>query len=217
MFIGQLAYLQRFIVEMDPLLIRLIPARTVEPANYLELAFRAVTANAQAITRLDPDFMLLHAAELVALHPAAVDFIPAHLETSLSQHLQGRFAPAVEASCPIEFRDFSLGEISTQVKAHGYGVLIKQIKEGWWPRSCNPMKPKDVADCFRHLKGTPGNFAFLLKAWLGAQPLKDVCQFIETDAHLRVAAEVFGSRELAEGIAAHGPLLAGLLECDLGL
>lgn len=73
---GQSAYPQRLIVEMDPLLINLIPARAVEPASCLELALRAVTANAQAITRLDPDFMALHGTELVALYPAAADFMP---------------------------------------------------------------------------------------------------------------------------------------------
>jgi len=214
---GQSAYPQRLIVEMDPLLINLIPARAVEPASCLELALRAVTANAQAITRLDPDFMALHGTELVALYPAAVDFMPLYLKAYLPEHLQTHAAPPAEPGCPVVFRYFALSEISTEVKAHGYDVLIKQITQGWWPRYCNPMKPKDVADCFRHLKGTPGNFAFLLKAWLGTQSLKDVCQFIETDAQLRVAADVFGSRELAEGIAAHGPLLAGLLERDLGL
>lgn len=113
--------------------------------------------------------------------------------------------------------DFALSEISTEVKDHGYDVLIMQIKQGWWPRSCNPMKPKNVADCFRQLKGTPGNFAFLLKARLGTQSLKDVCQFIETDAQLRLAGDVFDSRVFAEAIAENGPLLAGLLERDLGL
>ncbi|AYG48024.1 hypothetical protein DV532_27475 (plasmid) [Pseudomonas sp. Leaf58] len=115
---------------MDPRLISLIPARAVEPASYLELALRAVTANAQAITRLNLNFMALHGTELVALYPAAVDFMPRYLKAYLSERLQTQASLSAEPGCPVVFRDFALSEISTQVKDHGYSELIIQIKEG---------------------------------------------------------------------------------------
>lgn len=218
-------HLQCAMIEADPMLIELIEGDSWPEVDwYPELAERAVTQNPQAVNLLAEHYLKTHMEFLLSIQPSILDYLADDLKKRVSSqgdHKTTLLIDEAAAQAPsrpaIEIQNFPLGLLGQIVAEQGYDLLADQIKMGWWPSSCLPMKPKNVTNCFDHLQGSTDNFKALLKSWLVTQPIRDVCRAIRTDAHLKVVRELFDRQSVAQHLGRAHPLLSSCLEQDLGL
>ena len=143
-----------------------------------------------------------------------VDLSDDHPSCSLSSAVR---TPSDIADYLLDVSESAISDIEPMIQAYGYARMGDLVRRGWWASSCGPMKPKSVEDCFRHMRGATGNFLLLLKVWLAAQPLDDICQFVTTEKQLNILRDIFESKIIAQALENNGPLLAANLEQDLGL
>lgn len=218
-------HLQCAMVAADPMLIGLIEGDSWPDVDwYPELAEQAITQNPQAVSLLADHYLKTNIELLLSIQPAIAAHLPDDLKNLVALEVEQKIALVnVEAttsdpsSSPIEIQNFPLGLLAEIVAEQGHDLLADQIKQGWWPANCLPMKPTNVTNCFDHLEGSTDNFKALLKSWLVTQSIRDVCRAIRTDAHLKVVRELFDHQAIAQHLGKNTHLLASCLEQDLGL